>query len=322
MEELPIAIALIALSAMFSGLTLGYFTLNLQNLRRQAKLGDTQAQRILPIREKGNQLLTALLFGNVAVNAILSVYLSSLASGIVAATAATALIFIFGEILPQAILSRHAMGVGAFCAPAVRVFLFITTPITYPIAFALDRLLGDEMPSVYTKHEIMELVSEHEDSEHSPIDEDEERIIHGALRFSHMIVREVMTPAEQVVSFEVNQKLTNDLYEKINNEGYSRFPIYSGNPDNITGILFAKDLIIEDDHIAIAETEEAYEKDFIKARGHENLDTVLGRMLKQKKHIAIVYNRNKNFIGIITLEDIIEEIIQYEIEDEEDADES
>lgn len=322
MEEIPISIALIALSALFSGLTLGYFTLNLQSLRRQAKLGDAEAKRIVPIREKGNQLLTTLLLGNVAVNAVLSVYLSSFASGIVAATAATVLIFVFGEIIPQAVLSRHAKRVGALCAPLVRILMLITSPITYPIARTLDKLLGDEMPSMYSKNEIMELVSEHEDSEHSPIDEDEERIIHGALRFSHLIVREVMTPAENVIALEEHLRLNDELYEKINNEGYSRYPVYSGKRENVIGILFVKDLITEDDDIEITETEEAFDKHFLKVRGYEALDTVLTRMLKQRRHMAIVYNRQQNFIGVITLEDIIEEIIQVEIEDEDDVEEN
>lgn len=320
MDDYAISLLLISLSALFSGLTLGYFTLNVQSLKRQAKIGNTEAQRILPIREKGNQLLTTLLLGNVAVNAALSVYLSSLASGVVAAASATILIFLFGEIIPQAVLSRHAMRFGSLAAPLVRVIMFVTSPVTFPIAWSLDKLLGHEIPSVYSKHEIMEIVSEHEDSEHSPIDEDEERIIHGALQFSHTTVREVMTPAGKVVSFDQNRLLNDDLFSEINNEGYSRFPVYSGNQENIVGILFAKDLLVEEENIAISNTNDAFEKDFLIARPQEMLDTVLARMLKKKKHMCVVINRNQNFLGVITLEDIIEEIIQQEITDEDDED--
>lgn len=317
--ELPIAIALIALSALFSGLTLGYFTLNLQRLRRQAKLGDAQAIAILPVRERGNHLLTTLLLGNVAVNAVLSVFLSSLASGVVAATAATVLIFLFGEIIPQAVLSRHAKWVGSICAPFMHLLMIISSPVTYPIAYLLDRLLGHEMPSMYSKDEIIEFISEHEESEDSNIDEDEERIVHGALRFSHLRVREIMTPAESVVMFDEQRKLNHELYEEINEAGYSRYPVYSGNRENVTGLLFAKDLIVEDDHISITETEDALDKDFIKVKGNDFLDQVLTKMLKQKRHLAVVVNKNHKFLGVVTLEDIIEEIIQVEIEDEDDA---
>ncbi len=320
MDDYAISLLLISLSALFSGLTLGYFTLNTQNLKRQAKLGNHEALRILPIREKGNHLLTTLLLGNVAVNAVLSVYLSSIASGVVAAASATVLIFLFGEIIPQAVLSRHAMRFGSIAAPFVRLIMFLTAPVTFPIAWILDKALGAEMPSVYSKHEIMEIVSEHEDSEHSPIDEDEERIIHGALQFSHTTVREVMTPAQKVQMFEKNQILNDMLFEEITDLGFSRYPIYSGKRENIIGILFAKDLLIEEDNIAIKETAEALETDFLVARPGEMLDTVLARMLKKRKHMCIVMNRREIFIGVITLEDIIEEIIQQEITDEDDED--
>ncbi len=320
MDEYAISLFLITLSALFSGLTLGYFTLNVQNLRRQAKLGHKEALRILPIREKGNQLLTTLLLGNVAVNAILSVYLSSLVSGAVAAVSATVLIFLFGEIIPQAVLSRHAMRFGSYAAPLVRILMFITAPITFPIAWILDKLLGEEMPSLYSTHEIMELISEHEDSEHSPIDEDEERIVHGALQFSHTTVREVMTPKEKVHLFDVQERLTGAFFEKISRLGHSRYPVYSGKKENIVGILFVKDLLIEEENIAIQDTTEAFEDHFLVAYAHEKLDTVLTRMLKKRQHMCIVRNRNDAFLGVITLEDIIEEIIQQEIEDEDDPD--
>jgi len=318
MDEYAISLLLIALSALFSGLTLGYFTLNTQNLRRQAKLGNKEAINILPIREKGNQLLTTLLFGNVAVNAALSVYLSSLAGGVVAALSATVLIFLFGEIIPQAVLSRHAMKFGSMAAPFVKILIFMLAPITFPIAWTLDRFLGQEIPSMYSKNEIMEIVSEHEDSEHSPIDEDEERIIHGALQFSHTTVREVMTPKDKVRMYEENQRLTDPFFEEVTELGFSRYPVYSGNRENITGILFTKDLLVEEDDIAIKETHEAFGSQFLTVRQSDKLDTVLACMLKQNLHMGIVRNRKKIFMGVITLEDIIEEIIQQEIVDEDD----
>lgn len=319
LDEYVIALLLIALSAMFSGLTLGYFTLKIDTLARQARLGDTAAAKILPLRQRGNQLLTTLLLGNVAVNSILSVYLSSIVSGVVAAVSATALIFLFGEIIPQAVVSRHALSVGARLAPLVELLMWLFSPITYPVAYALNYFLGEEMPSVYSHHELMEIISEHEDSEHSHIDEDEERIVHGALQFSHTTVREVMTPADSVVMFERHQKLSDQLLEEMNQHGFSRYPIYSGNRSNIVGLLFVKDLIIEEDDIAIDETTEAFDNSYLKVQASEKLDVVLARMLKQRRHIAIVFNRQRQFVGVITLEDIIEEIIQLEIEDEDDV---
>lgn len=314
-----LSLFLICCSAIFSGLTLAYFSLDIHSLKRRAKAGDPQAVVIYPLRARGNLLLTTLLLGNVTVNTILSVYLGSFISGPIASLLATALIFLFGEIGPQALFSRHALAFGSALAPVTRFLLILFYPVAFPVAYTLDKLLGHAMPTMYSHSELMEIVSEHEDSEHSAIDEDEERIIHGALRFSHLKVREVMTPIEKVVMFDENQTLTDHFFEAVTEAGYSRFPIYSGNKTNIVGILFAKDLLTEDENIAIKQTEEAFETNIMRLKGGTNLDTVLAAMLKQKRHLAIVEKSNGEAIGVLSLEDIIEEIIQTEIEDEDDA---
>lgn len=309
---------LLACSALFSGLTLGYFSLNLNTLERRAKHGNKEAVAIYPIRKRGNLLLTTLLLGNVGVNTALSVYLGSLVSGAVAGVVATALIFVFGEIIPQASVARHALWFGSRFAPIMKVLIFVMLPITYPIAYTLDKLLGKEMPTLYSKLDLMQIVSELEESEHSDLDADEERIVHGALQFSHTSVREIMTPAEQVTTYEKNQRLNQEFIDNISDSAFSRYPVYSGNPDNIVGILYTKDLLSEEHDVTLYETEEAFDENFLKVRPDEKLDVVLGRMLKQKKHMGIVLSKNKQFLGVVTLEDIIEEIIQFEIKDEDD----
>lgn len=306
------------LSGLFSGLTLGLLSLDTQSLARRAKHGDKNAKTILTVRQNGNLLLTTLLLGNVAVNTTLSIFLGSLASGLVAGITATTLIVLFGEIIPQAVISRYAIWFGAKTIWFTKIAIVLAYPIALPISKILTHFLGSELPTTYSKSEIMEIISEHEDSEYSPIDADEERIIHGALQFSHMRVREVMTPFEKVISFDQNQKLNDDFYEKVNESGFSRLPIYNGNPANITGILYVKDLIIEDEDISIAETEEAFDKRFLTVKSSGLLDTVLTKMLKTRQHIAIVRDTEKKYVGVISMEDIFEEIIQQEIEDEDD----
>jgi len=319
--EYLIVIFLIVCSALFSGLTLGYFSLNVSTLRRRARLGDTEAQIVYPIRQRGNLLLTTLLLGNVAVNTILSVYLGSIASGVVASIMATGLIFLFGEIIPQASISRHALYVGSRLAPIVRVLIIAFYPITYPIARFLDYMLGEEMPTLYSRHELMAIVSELEDSTQSAIDADEERIVHGALMFSHTTVREVMTTKDKVVTFDENQRLSSDFIETVSHHAYSRYPVYSGKTDNIVAILYTKDLLGEAPDIMLKDTEDAFDTNLLKVRPHTTLDAVLGQMLKRRQHLAIVTTKSDAFLGVIALEDIIEEIIQQEIEDEDDVDE-
>ena len=314
-----IPLVLVLLSALFSGLTLGLLSLDSQSLRRRAKHGDADAAIIYPIRLKGNLLLTTLLLGNVAVNTTLSIFLTNTASGVVAGLLATTLIVLFGEIIPQAVISRYALWFGARTIWFTKIAMFLAYPFAWPIAKLLDKALGSELPTTYSHKELMDIISEHEDSELSAIDGDEERIMHGALQFSHRQVQEVMTPVDRVVSYDQNAVLDNQTLAEINEHGYSRLPVYSGTESNVVGIMYVKDLIIEKDEVTIKDTQSAFENKHLTVQGSALLDTVLGRMLKSKQHLAIVKNRNKEFIGVISLEDIIEEIIQQEIEDEDDV---
>lgn len=316
--EYLISALLIVLSALFSSLTLGLLSLDTASLRRRAKHGDKDAALVYPVRERGNQLLVTLILGNVVVNTTLSIFLGSIASGLIAGVLATGLIVVFGEIIPQAIVTRHALYYGARTILFTRLAVVIFYPIAFPLAKLLDWFLGSELPTIYSKSELMEIISEHEDSEHSLIDADEERIVHGALQFSHVSVRQVMTEAKNVVSFDENQRLDDKFFELVAEYGFSRLPVYSGDRSNIVGVLYAKDLLGESDDITIKQTEDAFEKKYLVVRPDELLDKVLAKMLKRRLHIAIVRTKNEQFIGIISLEDIIEEIIQQEIEDEGD----
>ncbi len=320
--EYFISALLIIASGLFSGLTLGFFTLDVHTLKRRAELGNQQAKRIYPLRRRGNQLLSTLLLGNVAVNATLSIYLGSIASGVVAGISATALIFFLGEIVPQAVFSRHALYLGSMMAPLVRVMMFVATPITFPISYTLDKLLGHEMKTLYSKKELMYIISEHEDSEESPIDSDEERILHGALKFSHTTVAETMTPADEVVCYPITQILNEKFRKELVGHGYSRYPIYSTSKDpkdrRVIGILYARDIMIEKKDITIDNAAEAYDNFYLSARPNEYLNAPLARMLKKKQHMCIVEDQHGLFLGVLTLEDIIEEILQQEIEDEDD----
>lgn len=306
---------LLAASALFSGLTLGLMSLSVDGLRRKGKLGSRAAQRIYPLRKRGNQLLTTLLLGNVAVNSTLAVYLGSIAPGVVAGVVATGLIFLLGEIIPQAVFARHGLRFGAYSAPLVRILMLVAWPITYPIATLLDRLLGEELPTVYSKRELMEIIAEHEDSEHSAIDEDEERILHGALQFSHKPARDVMTPRERVFMYEADEVLNHRLRETIIKTGRSRFPVYRRQPDNIIGVLYTKDVLIEPKDVTVLE---ACDRQFLLVRPNETLDTVMALMLRKKMHLGVVIDHNEEFLGVIALEDILEEVIQMEILDEDD----
>ncbi|MDA3840646.1 MAG: CNNM domain-containing protein [Patescibacteria group bacterium] len=314
MDYLIIAILLL-FSALFSGLTLGFFSLNKNDLERKADLGDKQAKKILLVRKDGNLLLSTLLISNVAVNSVLSIFLGSITSGIVAVLIATGLIVIFGEIIPQASFSRNALSFGAKFVWLIILFRAIFYIFTKPIAMALDKILGEELPTVYSKKELMKMIEEHEDSPVSDIDEDEERIVKGALAFSGMKVSDVMTKAENVFMLSSKQILDNETLDLIIKKGFSRIPIHNGSSATILGILYAKDLISEDTHNKLAE--EVARSRVVVVEKEKNLDHLLNDFRKSRNHLFIVKELDE-FVGIVTIEDVLEEIIDAEIFDEFD----
>lgn len=309
--------ALLIGSALFSGISLGLMSLNLAELRRKAKLGDHKAHAIYDVRKYGNTLLTSLLLGNVLVNSILSIYLGTLLSGLAATILSTFLIVVFGEIVPQAYFKHHAMRFGYHTMPFTKLILFLTYPIARPIAYVLDKALGAEAPTVYNKVEMMHIVAEQEDLEHSDIDQDEERIMHGALSFSDKTVADVMTPREKIYALTHNRKLDQETLEEIRENGFSRIPVYSDSLDRIIGIFYVVSLVGKE-ALALQTVESMTLREPHTVFADEKLDTVLRRFLRSKRHLRIVKDRVGKTVGVITLEDILEEVIKSEIEDERD----
>lgn len=312
-----IIIALVLFSGLFSGLTLGLLGLDKSDLERKIKAGNKNAKKVYSVRKDGNLLLCTLLLGNVLVNSILSVFLGQISTGVVAVVVSTGLIVIFGEILPQAGVSRYALLIGSKTVWIVKFFRFILFPVCFPIAKTLDWMLGEEMPTIWSRRELEEIIKTHEDSKDSAIDADEERIIIGALNFSNKKVREVMTPSTVTFMIEANRYLSKTLMREIKKNGFTRIPVYEERYDNIKGILYTKDLIGLNKKVKTSKV--ARNKNILEVDIEDNLDDLLNKFIKKKTHIALVFDEFGTFQGIITLEDVLEEILQREIVDEADS---
>ena len=316
MEYLIVA-TLVILSGCFSGLTLGFFSLNVTSLERKIKLGDIRAAKVYPIRKRGNLLLCTLLIGNVAVNSAAAIFLGEIASGLVAGVISTVLIVIFGEILPQAFFSRYALTLGAKTVWLVKIFIFLMYPIAYPLSLLLDKMLGEELQTIWSKREIKEIIKHHEDNEASDIDKDEERILLGALSFSEKSAKKIMTPKPVLFKLEKNTILNRELLLKIKDRGFTRIPVYDNSEDNIIGLLFSKDLIGLFEEDKTVEDFVSHNKP-ISVKDTILLDALLNHFIIQKVHLALVYDDFGTFTGVVTLEDIMEEILKVEIIDELD----
>lgn len=312
-----IVTVLVILSGCFSGLTLGFFSLNLTGLERKIKLGDARAKKVYPVRKRGNLLLCTLLVGNVAVNSAAAIFLGEIASGLVAGIVSTVLIVIFGEILPQAFFSRHALTLGAKTVWLVKIFIFLMYPIAYPLSLVLDKLLGEELQTLWSKKEIKEIIKDHGKGEDADLDKDEERILLGALSFSEATVKKIMTPKTVLYSLNKNTILNEAKLLEIRDKGFTRIPVFDIRDDNIVGALNAKDLIgvfTETNSVGDLLTD----KKPLRVNDTMLLDNLMNHFIKGKVHIATIYDSFGTFIGIATLEDIIEEIIRVEIVDELD----
>ena len=311
-----IIIILVLLSGLFSGLTLGLLSLDKNEMERKVSLGNKQAKKIFAVRKKGNLLLCTLLLGNVGVNSTLAIFLGNITSGVVAGLAATGLIVIFGEIIPQATFARYALPLGAKTAWLVKIFIFILFPICWPIAWVLDKTLGEEISNIYSKRELIQIIREHGDSKKSDLDSDEERIIEGALSFSDKNAEQIMTPRTVVYALEVNTCLDEKLLNKIKEEGFTRIPIYENSIDNVVGILYAKDLINIKLNVKI---KDIYKKEkVLTVSKQQKLDQLLNMFIGSKVHLALVKNEYHGLAGVVALEDVIEEILKREIVDETD----
>ena len=318
MSFLPYAVSalLLALSAFFSGVGLGFMTLGVSDLKRKMELGNKAAARVYPIRKNGNLLLCTILLGNVLVNSILAVFLGSLISGVFAVIISTFLIVIIGEIVPQATFARHALKLGGHLAPFVTFFIVLFYPITKPISWMLDKALGGELPTIYSKKEIHLLIKEHQLHQKHDIGQEELRIMEAGLIFSEKPVRDVMIPSKQAFTLKHDAVLNKRLLRTIRDVGYSRIPVVGEEHGSIVGILYTKDLI-SFNVMAGATVGQVMRPDVVWLAETDRLGKALTLARSSCIHLIMVHSATGTFVGVVALEDILEEIIG-EIDDEYD----
>lgn len=172
--------ACLSQAAMLSGLNLAFFTIGKLELRIEVAKKNPYAARVEALRRDAHFLLATILWGNVAVNVLLALLSNSVLAGAAAFLFSTVVITVFGEIVPQAYFSRHALKVGAMFAPVLRVYQAVLFPVAKPTAWVLDRYLGREAVFYFKERDVRELIQLHMRAAQTEIDEVEGR---GALNF-------------------------------------------------------------------------------------------------------------------------------------------
>lgn len=318
--------ALVVLGGIFAGLTLGLMGLDMVNLQVLASSGSEterkHATKVLRLLEKGRHwVLVVLLLGNVIVNETLPVFLSDFGGGLAAVLTSTLLIVIFGEIVPQSICARYGLAIGAFCAPMVHATMLILAPIAWPTAKLLDWCLGEEHGTTYRKAELKTFVSLHQQIGTEHLHEDEVTIIRAVLELNDKTVRDVMTPIEDVFIMSSDTILDEEGIAKLVRSGYSRVPIHEpGKKDAIVGMLLVKNLIQYDPEDAQA-VSSFHLTPLPEASTDLTLLDCLNYFQQGRSHMILVSDHpgeSRGALGVVTLEDVIEEMIGEEIVDETD----
>ena len=236
----------------------------------------------------------------------------------------TIIILLFGELLPKVFASKHPH----FTVKITAIPLYLFSLIIYPVSESITELIRltfskikfDKSKSAITEKEISDLAEL--SHERGTLEEDEQEIISSFVEFKSVLVSEVMTPRVDIVAvpFSVSSE---ELIETINKSGFSRFPVYKENLDKIVGTVHAKDLLpyLQNKSFAMEETIRTITREVLFVPERKMISEMLKEFQQKKMHLAVVVDEFGGTSGLITLEDIIEEIIG-EIWDEHDPEEN
>lgn len=310
-------ILLVLTSATCSGLNIAVMSLDIGDLRRKAKLGNRQAKRVLPLRQRTHLTLASILLTNVAAISATSLVLNQRLIGWVAGLVSTLLIVIFGEVMPQALFLKNPLAWSSFFAPFLKLIIFITYVVSWPLQQLLDKLFPRQRAKLQSRHELGLLITEHLTDESSELDEDEIEIMRGALSLSEKRVRDIMTDIRHTYWLPPDTLLDDTKIDEIKAQGFSRIPIFNQALTKCYGVLLMKDLVdIDfDDHSYRLDDMTLYPAQLVGSM--TALDTMFRKFISAGTHL-IPIEKDDQIIGIATIEDLLEEIVGHEIEDETD----
>ncbi|KAI1175194.1 DUF21-domain-containing protein [Nemania sp. FL0916] len=325
-----VSMALVLLGGAFAGLTIALMGQDEIYLRvislDQEEPQHRNASRVHRLLNRGKHwVLVTLLLSNVIVNETLPVVLDRcFGGGVAAVIGSTILIVIFGEIIPQSLCVRYGLQIGGYMSKPVLLLMYVMAPVAWPTAKLLDWLLGTDHGTIYKKSGLKTLVTLHKTlgEVDERLNQDEVTIISAVLDLKRKAVEEVMTPMDDVFVMSEDTVLDEKTIDQILDAGYSRIPIHqAGNPTNFVGMLLVKILITYDPE------DGKRVKDFALAtlpetRPETSCLDIINFFQEGKSHMVLISEfpgEDHGALGVVTLEDVIEELIGEEIIDESDV---
>ena len=316
-------VILVGFSAFFSASETAFSSLNQIRLKSRAEDGDSSAARVLAMAEQYDKLLSTILIGNNIVNiaaasigTILFTQMLGAERGATMSTIVlTIIVLIFGEVTPKSLAKEMPEKVATAVSPFLVLLMALMTPLTW-LFTQWKKLLGHFVHSgeadTITEGELTTMVSEAEND--GELTDRESELIRSAIEFDDVEVEEILTPRVDVVAVEDDIPLE-ELAQTFAESGYSRLPVYHGTIDNIIGVVHEKDFYI-------ARLKKATKIDdlvvpTLYTTGSTQISQLLRTLREQHHHLAVVVDEYGGTEGIITLEDILEELVG-EIWDEHD----
>ena len=316
-------VILVGFSAFFSASETAFSSLNQIRLKSRAEDGDSSAARVLNMAEQYDKLLSTILIGNNIVNIaaasigtiLFTRMLGAERGATVSTIVLTIIVLIFGEVTPKSLAKEVPEKVATAVSPFLVLLMALMTPLTW-LFTQWKKLLGRFVHSgeadTITEGELMTMVSEAEND--GELTDRESELIRSAIEFDDVEVEEILTPRVDVVAVEDDIPLE-ELAQTFAESGYSRLPVYHGTIDNIIGVVHEKDFYI-------ARLKKATKIDdlvvpTLYTTGSTQISQLLRTLREQHHHLAVVVDEYGGTEGIITLEDILEELVG-EIWDEHD----
>ena len=324
-----VLVVLLALSAIFSSAETAFLSTNKIRLRNLQEDGEKKAGLVLDLLENQNRLISTLLVGNNIVNISASALATKMATdyfgdaGVGIATGImTLLVLVFGEVIPKNLAAAHAEGWAMFVAPFIKLVSVVLTPLVFLLTKLSDTVVrfskkNEEEDPTITEDEFKILVNVGQ--EEGVFDESETEMINSIMEFDETYVKAIMVPRIDIVAVDVDDSI-NDVLRLIIDGGHSRIPAYEESIDNIVGILYAKDIF---EHLN-ANFDELKVRELIRDAYYipetKKVSDLLNELRLKKVHMAIILDEYGGTNGLVTIEDLIEEIIG-DIQDEYDVEE-
>ena len=316
-------VILVAFSAFFSASETAFSSLNQIRLKSRAEDGDPSAARVLAMSEQYDKLLSTILIGNNIVNiaaasigtVLFTRLLDPQRGATVSTIVLTIVVLIFGEVTPKSLAKEMPERIATAVSPFLSLLMLLLSPLTW-LFTQWKKLLGHFIHSgeadTITEGELMTMVSEAEND--GELTDRESQLIRSAIEFDDVEVEEILTPRVDVVAVEDTTSLE-ELAQTFAESGYSRLPVYHDNIDNIIGVVHEKDFYLA--KLKKAATVEELVVPTLYTTGTTQISQLLRTLREQHHHMAVVVDEYGGTEGIITLEDILEELVG-EIWDEHD----